>query len=222
MGVGFTRCLRILMVALAAAVQLQAAEPAIRNPTPADEEFAALARDLQRRGWNFDQIFAACCKRALTNAAVNPKTRIDDQVRAAFGGLWLWSRRGGMPALQGQVDKALHFLGGGAFEAYWDLGRRAAVTKERIDSRDVDNFFNLDDLAATIMGARWVDVALDGDASHTRAWLDLWATGKYTLSRSLPPMRFGHMHPGERATPDQIEAIDRAVSAAISFPATTH
>src|SRR5579862_279294 len=46
-------------------------------PAPAkfpaeDEHFAVLARDLQARGWNFDDIFARLCRAALTNAQANP------------------------------------------------------------------------------------------------------------------------------------------------------
>ena len=220
-GIGIRFIITIaLILRLAGVAYADGKIPRQRIGSPADEDYALLARTLHQRGWNFDQIFAASCQRALTNALIAGKQPIQDQVRAVFGGLWLWSRRGGAPALQGQNDKALHFIGGGVFEGYWDMGRRAAVTKERIDSKDLDNFWDFDDLAATIMGARWMDVALDGDADHTRRWIELWASSRYTLSRSLPQLKFGHMRPGQRASPEQVEAIDRQITAALVFPAT--
>lgn len=219
-GIGI-RFIAIIALSLAVAGVVHAdGKPARqRIGSPADEEYASLARTLQQRGWNFDQIFSAACQRALTNAAIAGKLPLQDQVRAVFGGLWLWSRRGGNPSLQSQNDKALHFIGGGVFEGYWDMGRRAAVAKERIDSKDLDNYWDFDDLAATIMGARWMDVALDGDEQHTRRWIELWASSRYTLSRSLPKLNFGHMRPGQRASPEQVEAIDRQIAAALVFPA---
>ena len=188
-------------------------------PTQADR-YATQAAQLQQRGQDFEQIFTALCQTVLSNADQNTALRIDDQVRAMFGGLWHWTRAGGRPKLQDQHDKALHFIGGGAFEGYLDAGRAAAVTKERLDSRQYDNFFDLDDMAATIMGARWVDVAVGGDAAHTRRWLELWATGRYTLSKSLPKLHWGHLAVGSKdeATPEQIQAVDKEIENLITCP----
>jgi hypothetical protein len=132
-----------------------------------------------------------------------------------FGGLWLWVREGGNAALQGQNDKAQHFIGGGAFEGYLDSGKRAGVTKERIDSRDANNYFDLDDMAATFLGSRWMDLATQTNGQH---WIELWATGKMTLSRSLPKLNNGHLPPGKQATPEQIHAIRDAVDSALKAP----
>jgi hypothetical protein len=185
-----------------------------------DEQYAVLAGNLQRSGWNFDQIFAELCKTVLSNCDRNPKLPLDDQARAMFGGLWLWTRKGGSPVLQGQNDKALHFIGGGAFQGYWDVGRSAAIIKEEIDKRDPNNFFDLDDMAATMMGARWVDIATSENLQQNRRWLELWATGRYTLSRSLPKLAFGHMEPGKNASPERIKAVRDAVNAALTPPSS--
>src|SRR5712675_2238938 len=131
------------------------------NPPPKpivteDTKFAALAAKLQTKNMDFEHIFQELCKVVITN--VNAKTRLDDQVRAMFGGLWLWCRNGGTPEFQGQNDKAMHFIGGGAFEGYFDVGRSAAIIKEEVDRQDPNNYFDLDDMAATMMGARWVDI----------------------------------------------------------------
>lgn len=185
---------------------------------PTDRRYALLAGTLQARGWNFDQIFTELCKGALAEADKNPKARLDDEARALFGGLWIWARSGGNPTLRGLNDKALHFIGGGAFEGYWDVGRSAAITKEQIDRRDPHNFFDLDDMAATIMGARWVDIATTGDATQSRQWLELWATGRYTLSHSLPAFQFGRMQPGKEAPPEKIKAVQDAITSAMVPP----
>lgn len=183
-----------------------------------DEQYAVLAGNLQRSGWNFDQIFSELCKTVLGNCDRNPKLLLDDQARAMFGGLWLWSRKGGSPVLQGQNDKALHFIGGGTFQGYWDVGRSAAIIKEEIDKKDPNNFFDLDDMAATMMGARWVDIATSDNVQQNRRWLELWATSRYTLSRSLPKLAFGHMEPLKDAPAERIKAVRDAINAALTPP----
>ena len=182
---------------------------------PYDDKFAQQAAAMQKRGYGFDQIFTELCKTALIDVDKNPKLRLDDYIRSVFGGLWLWTRHGGSPSLQGRNDWAQHFIGGGAFEGYWDAGRTAAVTKEKIDSNDPNNFYDLDDLAATMLGSRWIDVATSPDG---RRWIELWATGKMTLSRSLPKLNHGHLTPGQRATSEQIRAIRDAVDSALTPP----
>jgi hypothetical protein len=210
----------ILMTGLAL-TSLAAAEPGanIKTPAPPEAKFAALARKLERSGRNFDQIFAELCRTALANAEADPKLRLDDQVRAIFGGLWLWTRTGGNPVLQGRTDLALHFIGGGAFEGYWDAGRSAAVIKERIDARDPHNVFDLDDMAATLLGARWMEIAVRGEYEQTRAWLELWAAGRCTLSKCLPRLRYGRMPTGKEAAAEAIGAIRDEIQAALTPPA---
>src|SRR5437879_13500272 len=86
-----------------------------------DTKYAALAKKLQAKGMDFERMFGEMCRVVLTNVNADAKLRLDDQVRAMFGGLWIWSRNGGSPTFQGQNDKALHFIGGGALEGYFDV-----------------------------------------------------------------------------------------------------
>lgn len=189
-----------------------------RDIVPQDAKYDALAKKLQAKGMDFERIFGELCRTVLTNVNADAKLRLDDQVRAMFGGLWMWCRNGGSPQFQGQNDKALHFIGGGAFEGYFDVGRSAAIIKEEVDRQDPNNFFDLDDMAATMMGARWVDIATSENVKQSRAWVELWASGKYTLSRSLPKLNFGHMEPGSDAPPEKVKAVMQAISAAIVPP----
>ena len=183
-----------------------------------DTKYAAFAAKLQTKNVDFDHIFQDLCQMVITNVNANAKTRLDDQVRAMFGGLWLWCRNGGTPQFQGQNDKAMHFIGGGAFEGYFDVGRSAAIIKEEVDRQDPNNYFDLDDMAATMMGARWVDIATAENTKQARAWVELWASGKSTLSRSLPKLRWGHIEPGKDAPPEKVKAVLEAITKAIVPP----
>ena len=196
------------------------AEPlsALSKTVPRERKFADQAVALAKRGLDLDRIFAELCQTVISETGQNPKLRIDDSVRSMFGGLWLWARGGGSPRFQGQTDKALHFIGGGAFEGYWDVGRRAAVTKERIDRQDPNNFFDLDDMAATMMGARWMDLASAEDSAQARRWVELWASGQFTLSRSMPRLHWGRMRPGTDAPPERVVAVKAEIDAAITLP----
>jgi hypothetical protein len=210
--------------------------------TPEDQKFADLARTLQARYWTFDNIFAALCRAALTNAQANPKLNIQDEARAIWGGMWLWTYQaieplplfhaGGLGDLHGTVDGkydhgydlvtlqkhyAQHFIAGGMFEAYFDSGRWAGVEKERVNSVTGD-YFDYNKVAVTSMGARWVDVAVGGDAEHTRRWLELWASGRYTLSKSLPKLHWRSLPPFVASTPAEVKAVENEVDAAITFP----
>ena len=180
-----------------------------------DKLFVARAAELEKAGKDFDTIFAQLCQLALDHLAQDSTRRPDDQARALFGGLWLWARAGGKPALQGQLDKALHFIGGGAFQGYWDAGRSAAVIKEEADRRDPGNAFDLDDMAATMIGARWMDLATGDDQQKNRAWLERWATGKLTLSRSLPKLDFGRFHKGAQPPPELVKSVQETIHAAL-------
>jgi protein-tyrosine phosphatase len=189
-----------------------------KNIVPLDRKFADQAAALAKRGFDFDRIFAELCQTLIGETEKNPKLPIEDAARSMFGGLWLWARNGGSPRFQGQNDKAQHFIGGGAFEGYWDAGRRAAVTKERMDMHDPDNYFDLDDMAATMMGARWMDLAGAEDPAQARRWVELWATGRYSLSRSLPRLHWGHMPPHADASAESIRAVRAEIDAAITLP----
>jgi len=189
----------------------------VRIESPA-KRYAVLAVALDRHGADLDALFQQLCARVLAAAADNPKLRLENEARAMFGGLWNWATNGARPQLQGQTDKALHFIGGGAMQGYFDAGRAAAVIKEELDRKEPHNFFDLDDMAATMLGARWVDLATTTDAAKNRQWLELWATGKCTLTKTLPKLEFGLMKPGTNAPPEVIQAIEKAMDAALRLP----
>ncbi len=207
-----------------------------------DKKFANLARTLHARYWSFDDIFAALCRTALKNAQTDPKINIQDQIRAIWGGMWLWTNQaiqplplfhaGGIAVLRGRADGkydhgydlvtlqqhyAQHFIAGGMFEAYFGEGREAGVYKERRNSVTGD-YFDYNKVAVTSMGARWVDVALDGDAEHTRRWLELWASSQYTLSKSMPILHWRSLPPFVSSKPEEVKAVEDEVDAAIKFP----
>ncbi len=211
-----------------------------------DKRFAIQARNLQLRNWSFDDIFAALCRTALTNAQANPAINIQDEARSIWGGLWLWTCKdveplplfhaGGLaprrPAPDGTIDHgydivtlqkhyAQHFIAGGMFEAYFDAGRWAGVRKERLNSVTGD-YFDYNKVAVTSMGARWVDVAVGGDAAHTKRWLELWASGRYTLSKSMPRLHWRSLPPFVDSTPAEVKAVEDEVDAAITFPTETN
>ena len=207
----------LVVVLSAGLVQADGLAPP-KTIVPRERKFADQAAALAKRGLDLDRIFAELCTTVISETEQNPKLQLDDSARAMFGGLWLWTRSGGNPRFQGQDDKALHFIYGGAFEGYWDAGRRAAVTKERIDRQDPQNYFDLDDMAATMMGARWMDLASTEDRPQSRRWVELWASGRYTLSHSMPKLHWGHMRPGADAPAEKIIAIKGEIDAAITLP----
>jgi len=219
----------------------QSAAPPITFPAE-DTKFAALARELQARNWSFDDIFAKLCRTALTNAAANPRISIQDEARSIWGGMWLWTcqaieplplfHAGGFGTLHatgdGKYDHgydlvtlqkhyAQHFIAGGMFEAYFDMGRKAGVQKERLNSVTGD-YFDYNKVAVTTMGARWVDVAVEGDAQHAKRWLELWASGRYTLSKSMPKLHWESLPPFVDSSPERVKEVEDEVAAAITFP----
>jgi hypothetical protein len=100
------------------------------------------------------------------------------------GGLALWEQRGGKPQLQGQYDKALHFIYGAYFEATMEMGDKAAVLKELLDKACGKPFDN-DDMAASFAGAEWVRQAKTDDK-----WIDRWVSGQKTFAANLPALRY--------------------------------
>ena len=113
--------------------------------------------------------------------------------------------------LQGQSDKALHFICGGAIEATIGLGQAAGAFKEWTDAFDGGDV-DINDYAATFAGARFVQWA-----TSDALFLGTWADGKRTLSRCLPKLSLSE-------TPDEklsgsfstalIDRITEAVNAA--------
>lgn len=209
-----------LVLLLTAQVWADGGAPTMRVLHPEDNKYAALAAYYQKEGLKFDQIFSVLCKMALSNADNDPKLTLSDQVRSLFGGLWLWSQNGGNSVLQSRVDWAWHFIGGGTFEGYWDVGRSAAVIKERVDSHDPSNWFDLDDMAATMLGARWMNLATDKDPGRARRWVELWASGQWTINRSLPKLQFGQMPQGKEASAQAVESVRQAMDKALTLPGT--
>lgn len=190
--------------------------PAGERPvSAADKKYAALADYYKTEGRDFDQLFTVLCRQMLSNADNDDRLTLVDHVRSMFGGLWIWSQAGGNPVLQGRMDWALHFIGGATFEGYFDVGHSAALVKERIDTRDPGNRFDLDDLAATTLGARWMNLASGPDG---RRWIELWASGQYTLRQSLPRLRYGQMPQGKEASAVAVAAIRRDMDAALTLP----
>ncbi|MDW8344699.1 MAG: hypothetical protein RMM51_09435 [Verrucomicrobiae bacterium] len=209
---------RLLLITTLSVVVAGAWAETKQNVVSHDSRFADQAARLQRQGWSFDLIFSELCRTALANVEANPKLQLHDQIRSVFGGLWLWMSRGGNAHIQGRHDWAFHFIGGGAFEGYWDVGRSAALTKEQLDAKNPHNRFDKDDLAATLLGARWMELATRSDPAQARRWVELWATRQLTIERSLPPLRYGQMPKGERASAETIAAIRRDIDAALHLP----
>ena len=99
-------------------------------------------------------------------------------------GLILWTNEGGVPLLQGQNDKALHFIYGAYLEAILGMGHRAGVMKEQSDVRH-GRTFDCNDMAATFAGAESVRRAkTDGQ------WIDQWASGRKTFAANLPALHY--------------------------------
>ena len=105
----------------------------------------------------------------------------------------------------------------GMFEAYFDSGREAGVRKERLNSVTGD-YFDYNKVAVTSMGARWVDIALGGDAEHTKRWLKLWGGGECTLSKSMPRLHWRSLPPFVDSTPNEVKTVEDEVDATITFP----
>ena len=70
-----------------------------------------------------------------------------------------------------------------------------------------------------LMGARWMDLAAGTDPAQARHWLELWASEKYTLSRSLPNLHWGQLPSGRSPPAEKIMAIKAEIDAAITIPA---
>jgi hypothetical protein len=183
-----------------------------------DRQIADMAQRLSS-DLDFNEVFSQVCRAALAYCDDHPKTQPDDCARSVFGGLWIWTREGGRPTLQGRNDWALHFIGGGAFEGYFDVGKRAAVRKEEHDARAGGNHYDLDDLAATLLGARWIEIATTGTPEQSRAWLHSWATGEKNLSRTLPKLQFGQLPASEQASSATVQRVRAFVEDSLKLPA---
>jgi glutathione S-transferase len=70
-------------------------------------------------------------------------------------------------------------------------------------------------MAATMLGARWVDLATGDDQTQNRWWVLQWATGQRTLEKSLPELNFGRLQKGQESAPEEIKAVQEAVAKAL-------
>jgi len=132
--------------------------------------------------------------------------------RAMFSDLVYWTERGAHPTFQKREDLALHFIHGGFLSSRlgYRAARKFALEKEKRDANEQGNAFDLDDYAATLLGARW---AVHGSKNKEQAlaWYHQWAAGKKTLS-GLAPLRFGKLPPGKTATRAQLDAVETFVN----------
>lgn len=170
------------------------------------EAAAALAAELSARGLEFSDIFRELCARSA--AAPDPGISF----KAQFGGLMLWTERGGRPKLLGREDWALHFIYGGWISSFFGLEEALSTgyEKERRDSASAGNAFDLGDLAVTYFGARWADRALADPAGFSLPWAD----GAKNLG-TLPALTLGKLPPGTLPTEMELAPVQAWVGSSL-------
>lgn len=167
-------------------------------------DYRVLAEDLEAAGVDFPAIFRRACAEAARRGGGARETK------AMLAGLmtWLGDRR--LPrtiGLQGRLDWAFHFVYGAWLESVASgLGERAAVEKESRDARAPGNVYDLDDLTATFLGARWT--------AREVPRLSDWGDGRRRLE-TLPPLRMGKLPRGVLADARQLQAVRDFVAAAL-------
>lgn len=161
-------------------------------------EYRAMAESLEAAGADFPAIFRLACAEAVRRGGG------EHEAKVMLAGLasWLGDReRPRTIGLQGRLDWAFHFVYGAWLESIAPgLGERAGIRKEERDAFAPGNAYDLDDLAATMLGARW--------ATREIPRLAQWGGGRLRLE-DLPPLRFGKL--AARALPD--ERVLRSVRA---------
>ncbi len=160
-----------------------------------------LILSLEKQGAALPEIFRNLCAQALEG----PKPLAE--MRDIFGSLYHWTEAGGKPSFQGRQDLALHLIYGGVIEAYVGQGQGevAGRAKEERDAETPGNAYDLDDLAATLVGAELAARAYALTPEQFRAWLAPWARSRRGLG-ALAPLIFGRLPPRRLATNEQIEA----------------
>ncbi len=202
-----------ILIWSAATASVVVAEPAI---SPAGR-YRDIAIQQINQGADFDAIFARLCGEVMANvASSNITSTLGDESRLMFSGLWLWLRAGGRPVLAGRSDLAQHFVSGGMFEGLFDAGQAAGIRKEDLDSESSGNVADLDDLAATISGAKWLETAAQSDQNKARQWVQSWADGSRSLSRSLPAFKYGRLPAGQKPSSQIIEKIRADIQTAFT------
>ncbi|MBI3551696.1 MAG: hypothetical protein HY077_04200 [Elusimicrobia bacterium] len=182
--------------------------------SPEVRAYAEEAAKLAAAGADFSAVFAGLCRRLVDG---DPGLRRTPRHEAAnmFRGLIRWTRGGGKPVLQGRSDWPLHFIYGGylGFAYGHPAAEAAAYAKEERDAFSSGNFFDLDDYAVTLIGARWALKAGHGRAS-VETWARPWADGRKTLN-TLPRLQFGHLPPRRLPVPALLLRVRGFVRAAL-------
>jgi hypothetical protein len=149
----------------------QATTPA--TPITPSPEIIAVAKQCEAAAsGGFERVLQAACR-----ASRNPLH--------ITGGLLLWTQQGGKPLLQGQPDKALHFIYAAHSEATLGGGVAVSVLKERHDLAR-GKPYDCDDMAAGFAGTEWVR-----RAKTDAGWIEQWASARKTLAANLPSLRYG-------------------------------
>lgn len=170
------------------------------------EAVADLAAELAAGGLEFPEIFPKLCARS----AASPAPALS--FKAQFGGLMLWTERGGRPKLLGREDWGLHFIYGGWISAFFGLDEALSTgfEKERRDSTAPGNAFDLGDLAVTYFGARWADRALADPAGFSLPWAD----GAKNLG-TLPALTLGKLPPGALPAETELGSVQAWVRSSL-------
>lgn len=178
------------------------------------KEYGDEAERLAAQGLDFPAVFAGLCRHMLSG---NARTVRNPRAETAnmFRGLIRWTRNGGKPVFQGRGDWPVHFIYGGYLAAVYGrmVAEGAAYAKENRDAKTPGNFFDLDDLAITLMGARWASSAGHG-YGDLKLWAEAWASGRKSLG-SVPLLQFGPLPHGLLPSASQIERVLGFVRGAI-------
>ncbi|GAG44678.1 unnamed protein product, partial [marine sediment metagenome] len=181
----------------------------------AANEYAGLIAYLDGQGASFDEIFRELCLHTVSSDSLFTNINPGFKIRAKFMALYKWTKNGGEPEFQERKDLALHFIYGGLLESYLSgLGYIAAYEKEKRDARKPGNYFDLDDMAATMIGARWASLAGRGFWAGAR-WVKPWASRIKTLDKSIPQLQFGGLPHGQIASSAEVKVVEQFVESAL-------
>jgi hypothetical protein len=141
-------------------------------------------------GGSFESVFEQACLRRPAGSTLGD----------LFRGLIRWLNSGASPKLQGRSDWPFHFVYGGYYSAAdgFAAAENAAYLKEQRDAFTPRNFFDLDDYAVTLLGAKW---AASG--------------GSCAAVRSLPAFRFGVLPHGRLPSLETLGKVRAFVDSAL-------